>query len=278
MSRLRLLLGILVFLTIPAGSIRCGRTLEPPQPVHLRSVGATSMTSLISELSKAYSQRYPHITIEISGGGSRLGIEAVQDGRVDFGLVSRELTEEEITDPQTGARKLWPATVAIDGIAIIVHPSNPVNNLTLEELRGVFSGKIWDWADLGGNPGEIQVVSREDGSGTRDTFEIYAMGGHRVTLTALVMPATDAILDYVASDPQSIAYVSAGNLREDVKPIRVEGVEPTTERIMDSTYPLNRPFLMVTQAEPQGEVRAFLDFVLSPSGQAIVAKRYVRIR
>jgi phosphate transport system substrate-binding protein len=92
------------------------------------------------------------------------------------------------------------------------------------------------------------------------------------------MPATDAVLDQVASNPQSIAYVSAGNLREDVKPIRVEGVEPTIERIMEGTYPLSRPFLMVTRAEPQGEVRAFLDFVLSPPGQAIVAKRHVRIR
>jgi len=236
------------------------------------------MTSLMSELSKAYSQRHPHVTIEISGGGSWLGMEAVQDSQVGFGLVSRELAEEEITDPQKGTRKLWPATVAIDGIAIIVHPSNSVNNLSLEELRWIFSGEIWDWADLKGKPGDIQVVSREDGSGTRDTFEIYAMGSQRVTLTALVMPATDAILDHVASNPQSIAYVSAGNLREDVKPIRVEGVEPTTERIMDSTYPLSRPFLMVTQTEPQGEVRAFLDFVLSPPGQAIVAKRHARIR
>jgi phosphate transport system substrate-binding protein len=160
----------------------------------------------------------------------------------------------------------------------VVHPQNAVGGLTLPQARDIFFGRILDWEEIGGIPGEIVVVSREDGSGTREVFEEMVMGEKRVTLTAIVIPSSEAVIEYVARHPTAIGYVSMGYLSPEVKALPVEGVSPTPEDVQSDAYPLTRPLYLLTGQEPAGEAKAFIEFVLSPAGQAVVEQRYSRLR
>lgn len=247
----------------------CGTTVTPPAPITLRLAGSTSMQPLLADLSAAYRARAPHVTIIIEGGGSRLGRELSTEGGTDLGLTSWLPTESDVG---------WSVPIALDGIAVIVHPNNPLDGLTLLQLRHVFSGRFWHWEDVGGNYGEITVVSREDGSGTRAVFEDRVMEDQTVTSTAVVMPSSQAVVEYVAGHPLAIGYVSMGYLSPGVKALAVEGITPTPTHVKDGSYHLTRPLFLVTAHEPQGEIRAFVDFCLSPVGQAIVGERYGAVK
>jgi phosphate transport system substrate-binding protein len=248
----------------------CGATVEPPQPVYLQAAGSTAMAPMMEALAGAYQARQPHVTIDIDGGGSSLGRELAAAGQVDLGLSSWS-PEEPLAGTQA-------TVVARDGIALVVHPTNPITGLTLLQAHDLFSGRAIDWDEVGGSPGLVQVVSREDGSGTRDAFEAMVMGDDRVTLTALVMPNSQAVVDYVADDPQAIGYVSMGYLNEGVRVVPVEGLLPTPESVSRGEYHLIRELVVLSRPDAPPEARAFLDFVLSPAGQAIVAQRYGRVR
>jgi len=267
-TRFAALAGVLALLAA------CGRSLEPPAPIHLRIAGSTSMQPLLEELARAYSERHRHVTIEVEGGGSRLGMELARERRVDLGASSRPPSEE---GPSVAA-PLWSTPIALDGIAIIVHPRNPVEELTMPQVRDIFSGRILSWEEVGGRAGEIVVVSREEGSGTREAFERMAMGGRRVIPTAVVMPGSVAVVEYVADHPEAIGYVSMGHLSPQVKALAIEGVVPTPGSVEGGEYPLIRPLFLVAAEEPTGEARAFVDFALSPAGQAIVGERFGRVR
>lgn len=243
----------------------CGATVTPPTPVTLRLAGSTSMQPLLADLFAAYQKRAPHVTIIVEGGGSRLGREQAQEGKVDLGMTSWLQAEDDVG---------WSVPIALDGIAVIVHPDNPLDGLTLLQLRHVFSGRFWHWEEVGGSYGEITVVSREDGSGTRAVFEDVVMEGQAVTSTAVVMPSSQAVVEYVAGHPRAIGYVSMGHLSPQVKALAVEGVMPTTARVADGSYHLTRPLYLVAVREPQGEAQAFVEFCLSPAGQSVVSERY----
>jgi phosphate transport system substrate-binding protein len=187
-------------------------------------------------------------------------------------------TAEDEEDPETGAKRLWWTAIAQDGIALVVHPQNTVGGLTLPQARDIFFGRILDWEEMGGTPGEIAVVSREDGSGTREAFEEMVMEEKRVTLTAIVMPSSEAVVEYVARHPTAIGYVSMSYLSPQVKALPIEGVSPTPEDAQSGAYPLTRPLYLLTGQEPTGEAKAFIGFILSPAGQAIVEQRYGRLR
>jgi phosphate transport system substrate-binding protein len=256
----------------------CGAPLESHEPVYLRIAGSTSMQPLIEDLAQAYTDQQEYVTVDVQGGGSRLGIALARENRIDIGTASRKPTAGEEKDPETGAKRLWWTAIAQDGIALVVHPQNAVGGLTLPQARDIFFGRILDWEEIGGIPGEIVVVSREDGSGTREVFEEMVMGQKRVTLTAIVMPSSEAVVEYLARHPTAIGYVSMGYLSSQVKALPVEGVSPTPEDIQSDAYPLTRPLYLLTGQEPTGEVKAFIEFALSPAGQAVVEQRYGRLR
>jgi phosphate transport system substrate-binding protein len=256
----------------------CGAPLEPHEPVYLRIAGSTSMQPLLEDLAQAYSGQHEYVTIDVQGGGSRLGLTLARGNQVDIGIASRTPTAGDEKDPETRAKRLWWTAIAQDGIALVVHPHNIVGSLTLPQARGIFFGRILDWENMGGAPGEIVVVSREDGSGTREVFEEMAMGEKRVTLTAIVMPSSEAVIEYVARHPTAIGYVSMGYLSPQVKALPVEGVSPTPEDVQSGAYPLSRPLYLLTGQEPTGEVKAFIEFALSPAGQTVVEQRYGRLR
>ncbi len=252
----------------------CGAPMEPHEPVYLRIAGSTSMQPLMEDLVRAYTERHEYVTADVEGGGSRLGVILARENQIDIGTASRKPTAGEERDPETDAKRLWWTAVAQDGIALVVHPQNAVDGLTLPQVRDIFSGRILDWEEIGGASGEIVVVSREDGSGTREVFEEMVMGKRRVTLAAIVMPSSEAVVEYIAHHPTAIGYVSMGYLSPQVKALPIEGVSPTPEDVQSGAYPLTRPLYLLTGQAPTGEVKAFIEFALSPTGQAVVGQRY----
>jgi len=268
----------------------CVPRVEPPPSVHLRLAGSTSMEPLMEVLAGAYTARHDHVTVDIEALDSQLGLEALPKREADIAMVSRELKPEE-----RGGLEV--TLLAWDGIAILVNEENPLLCLGLDEVRSIFAGDILSWEEVRAASeltelneigveeaheilplGDIQVVSREEGSGTRRAFEALVMEGERVTSTAVVMPTDGAVSEYIAQMPRAIGYASMADLSSGVKALRVGGVEPSPVAVSSGEYPLVRPFFLVTEKRRNREVQAFISFCLSPRGQAIVERRYGRVR
>ncbi len=247
-----------------------------PAPVVLHLAGSTSMQPLLHDLSAAYSQRYPSVSFDFAAMGSTAGLEVLQRGGADLALVSRELLSDEEIDTSSGKTLLAHTAIAGDAIAVIVNERNPLRTLGLHELRKIFAGQASHWVELGGPDMEITVVSREDGSATRDVFEALTMNGRGVTSMALIMPGSQAVAEYVAAHEGAIGYVSIGYVGAGVAALALEGVQPGRETIESGTYAITRPFLLVSVPDPAPEVTAFVQFVRSPAGQAIVGRTYGR--
>lgn len=247
----------------------CTAAAEPHPAVHLEMAGSTSMESLLQELAGAYTDRYDYVSTDIKARGTRLGLDALRGGEVDIALVSRDLAPDE----QEG---LQAVVIAYDAIAILVSDQNGVNSLTSGQVRDIFSGRILLWSEVGGEEADIQVLSREDGSGTRDAFEAAIMGGDPVTSMAIVVPGSGAVGELVAENPLAIGYSSSVGVPLGARALPLDGVEPGLEAVAQARYPLIRPFVLVTQKNPDQEVEAFVDFILGPAGQVIVGKRFGR--
>ncbi|MFZ5452166.1 MAG: phosphate ABC transporter substrate-binding protein [Thermodesulfobacteriota bacterium] len=224
--------------------------------------GSTSVQPFAEKLAEVYMHQHPQVRIDVQGGGSSAGIFAAQQGAADLGASSRELVKAE--------KALHEIPIAWDGIAVIVHPSNPLSNLTLEQLRRIFQGKITDWRDLGLPPHAIDLISREEGSGTREAFEHLVMGKIEVTHGALVQDSNGAVREIVAGDPYALGYISAGLVDDRVKAVAIDGVLPTRDNIKNQKYKLVRRFLLVGRKMPAGQCRGFIDFILSPQGQRLL--------
>jgi len=283
-QRFRSLALVIGYWILGISLVSCGTAVKPPAPLMLRIAGSTAMMPLLSDLATAYAQSHPHVRLEIEGGGSHLGLERLQMGEIDLAACSWLPPCAEDGTPQPYAA----TPIAWDGVAIVVHPSNPVDELTLLQVRSIYAGWTLDWQDVGGKAGDILVVSREDGSGTRAALEQQLMGEQPVTLTAIVMPSSTAVVEYVTRHSTAIGYVAMGYLtpsrQEDKETrrqggvLRIEGAYPTPDTVQGGIYHLTRPLYLVAPSEPDGEARAFVDFVLSPAGQAIVGQQYGRVR
>jgi len=232
--------------------------------------GSTSVQPLAEELAKAFKEKNPDATIDIQGGGSGVGIKSAADGVADIGMSSRDLKPEE--------KSLKEFKIAVDGIAVIVNPTNEIQGLSMEQILKIYTGEITDWKEVGGKEGKITVVTREEGSGTRGAFiELTKVEskseGDRTVASAITQGSTGAVITTVAGDPNAIGYASFGSAKEntDIKLISVDGKTCTEENIYAGEYKISRPFLMLTQAEPTGLAKAFLDFILSEEGQTVVS-------
>jgi phosphate transport system substrate-binding protein len=246
----------------------------PPAPVLIRLSGSTSMQPLLRELAAAYSKDHPFVSLDFTAVGSAAGIEELRRGNADLALVSRELYADEEFDPQTGERQLAYTVIAQDGIAVVVNATNRVRELTLYQIRNIFDGQVTAWDELGGAAEEIVVISREDGSGTREVFEEVAMYGRRMTPTALIMPGSEVVREYVSAHEGAIGYLSMGALGPGVAAVGIDGVAPTRQAVEDGSYLISRPYLLVSSAEPDAQVAAFMRFARGPAGQAIVRRTY----
>ncbi|MCU0506835.1 MAG: phosphate ABC transporter substrate-binding protein [Anaerolineae bacterium] len=256
------MVGLLVLAACAAGP-----TATPP-PTRLRIAGSTTMAPALGELAATLQAQNPNLLVEVQGGGTQIGWDELRAGRVDVAALSYWDETQVVPD------EFQLVPIARDGVAVVVHPRNPISNVTALQLRALFGGEVLDWRALGGIEGEPQIVSREDGSGTRAAFEARVMGGQRVTLNALVMPTTQAVIDYVASHPLSVGYVSASAADSRVRIVPVEGLPPSTEDIRSGAYYLARTLYLGARAPLTPQVRALVDFVASPAGQEVVAGRF----
>jgi len=226
--------------------------------------GSTSIQPFADRWAEVYMKDNPKRVVNVQGGGSSAGIEAARNGAADIGMSSRELKPDE--------KDLSETVIARDGLAVIVHPSNPVSDLSLVEVRNIFNGNIRNWGVLGGVNKLVTVVTREEGSGTRGAFQEMVVKKDRIFRGAVVEDSNGTVREIVASDPNSIGYISLGLVNERVKALRLDGVNPTRDEIDAKRYPLVRPFLFVTDGPAAPEAKDFIEFVLSPQGQRLVTQ------
>ncbi|KPU45218.1 phosphate-binding protein PstS 1 precursor [Oxobacter pfennigii] len=225
--------------------------------------GSTSVQPYVEILAEEYMVLYPDAEVDIQGGGSSAGITAAQSGTADIGMSSRALNDEE--------KSLWYVEIAKDGLAVIVNPGNPIQNLSLEQIRGIYSATITDWSQVGGVNSRIHIITREEGSGTRSAFEELVMNKSEITPKAIVQDSNGAVRQLVADDPNAIGFISLGLVNERVKALHLEDVAATRENIMNGSYSLSRPFLYITNGQPTGSAKQFIDFSLSPEGQKLLS-------
>ena len=226
--------------------------------------GSTSMNKVIGALGEAF-QSDSGITVTYNATGSGAGIQAVLEGRCDIGLASRDLKDEE------KAKGLEGTVLAYDGIAIIVNPENPVNDLDLETIAKIYTGEIKNWKEIGGNDAEIVLIGREAGSGTRDGFESITdtedKCAYRQELTS-----TGDVITTVASNPNAIGYASLASVKDTVKALKVDGVTASEETIKNGTYVVQRPFVLVTKTDVtlSESAQSFFNFITSEAAHEII--------
>lgn len=228
--------------------------------------GSTSMEKVIGALGESFMEANSGTTFTYNPTGSGSGIQAVSEGRCDIGLSSRALKDDE------KASGLKETTLALDGIAIIVNPQNPVKDLTLEQIAKIYTGEITNWKDVGGNDAEIVLIGREAGSGTRDGFESITktedLCKYRQELTA-----TGDVITTVASNPNAIGYASLASIKDSVKALQVNGVAPSESTVKDGSYLVQRPFVLVTKADKalSETAQKFFDYVTSSEAAEIIS-------
>lgn len=224
--------------------------------------GSTSVQPFSEALAEEYMRLNPGIIIDVQGGGSSAGIKSAQTNTADIGMSSRNLKEEE--------QSLWSVEIARDGLAVIVNPRNLITDLSLKQVQDIYSGVITNWKQLGGQDSEIHVITREEGSGTRSAFEDLVMNDIEINPRSIVQDSNGTVRQLVGDDPNAIGYVSLGLVNDKVIALKLDGVKATHDNVINGTYNLSRPFLFVTSSEPIGEVKKFIDFVLSDEGKKML--------
>jgi len=226
--------------------------------------GSTSVQPFADKWAEVFMEKRHGVVVNIQGGGSSAGIQAVRTGAANIGMSSRELKEDE--------KDLNEIEVARDGLAIVVHPQNVLGNMTIDQVRSIFSGEITNWKTLNGADKNITVVVREEGSGTRGAFQEMVMGKTRISKRAIVQDSNGTVREIVSRDPNAVGFISLGLVNEKVKAIALDGIFPSEESILGKKYRLVRPFLFLTRGEPHGLVKEFIDFVLSEEIQTLMPK------
>lgn len=229
--------------------------------------GSTSMEKLVNGLKEGIVETYPNLQLEPQFTGSSAGVEAVTNGTADIGDVSRALTDEE------KAAGLVENIVALDGIAVVTDTANTATNLTTQQLKDIYTGKITNWSEVGGADQNIVVIGRESGSGTRDAFEEILDIADQCQL-AQTLNETGAVAAAVQSTPGAIGYISLDALNDKVKALQLDGVAPSEETVKDGSYTLQRPFVMATKGEiskQSAQVQAVFEFINSDAGQEVIS-------
>ena len=246
--------------------------------------GSDTMVNLGQAWAEKYMEENPKEFIAVTGGGSGTGIAALINSSCEIAECSRSMKKEEITLAENKGVKPVEHIVALDGIAVVVNPKNPVTKLTMEQLRGIFMGTTKNWKEVGGDDKQIVVLSREVNSGTHVFFKEHVLrrgkekGPEEFAAGALLMPSSQSIADEVANNSSAIGYYGMGYISPKQKVIAVAKdeksgyVDPAIAEVVSGRYPISRPLYIYTNGEPQGLVKKFLDFALSKEGQDIVLK------
>ena len=244
----------------------CTSSTNSSSGTKLQLAGSTSVQPHAEALAKAFQANNSGVQVYVQGGGSSAGVTAVGTGTAAIGMSSANLSQSQLSQYPN----LKPVPIAVDGIAVIVNPQNTVNNLTLNQTRDIFTGNITNWNQVGGSNAKINVVNREEGSGTRDGIQKIVLKGGNFGSGGITQSSTGAVRSYVAGDPNAVGYISFAEVDNSVKALSIDGVAPTYDTIANGTYPIQRDLLFVTNGDPSGNTKAFIEFTLSPAGQAIL--------
>lgn len=265
------MLGILVFVLVAILSA-CGNSNDGGAESNEGSAtvsvsGSTSVGPLAEKIAEKFSETN-HVKVEINQIGSSAGIQNAMTGVSEIGMSSRDLEEEE------KASGLVETIIAYDGIVVVTHPSNKVKNLTMEQVKAIFTGEVTNWKELGGADMEIVVVSREDGSGSRDSFqEIVGYSSGELVRSAIIASGNGNIKTTVAGNKHAVGFISFEYIDSSISTIDINGVEATAENVLQQKYSLSRPFLFVHKEDQITDAgKQFIEYILSPDGQAIVAE------
>ncbi|WP_305141075.1 phosphate ABC transporter substrate-binding protein [Acutalibacter muris] len=228
--------------------------------------GSTSMEKVIGALGESFQEQNEGVTFTYNPTGSGSGIQAVQEGRCDIGLSSRELKDEETEAGLTGT------VLALDGIAVIVNPENPVTDMDMETIAKLYTGEIENWKDVGGNDAPVVLIGREAGSGTRGGFESVTGTGEKCQYRQ-ELTSTGDVITAVAQNPDAIGYASLASVKDSVRALTVGGVAPTEDTVKDGSYVIQRPFILVTKSDAKlsEAAQAFFDFATSADAAQLIS-------
>lgn len=241
-----------------------------PRAETITIIGSTTVLPIAQKAAEEFMERHPGVNISVQGGGSGVGIAALIEGRCDIANASRPIKDKELKKALKFGVEPKAHVIAMDGIAVIVHPSNPIDELSKRQLKDIYTGKISNWRDVGGRNMRIVVISRDSASGTFEAFNKLALDKSRVRPDALLQASNRAVLNAVAKTPGAIGYVGLGYVDSSIKALKINGVQPSRETVLSGEYMLSRPLFMYTNGKPKGIVKEFIDFILSKEGQRIV--------
>ncbi len=274
LGKFKKITGLLLVVLLISGSVfvsGCGQKSSSNTPSSelsgtLTVAGSTSVQPFSEVLAEKFMAQNKGVQVNVQGGGSSVGIEAAVSGTAGIGASSRELKAEE------KAKGLVETTIALDGIAVVTHPSNPIAGLTTDQVMNIYMGNIKNWNEVGGQDAPITVVTREEGSGTREAFTTLVMNKKEIIKSAIVQNSTGAVRTTVAGDKNALGYISLSSLDTTVKALPINGTEASEANVLNGSYKLQRPFLYVSKGTPEGLAKAFIDFVLSPEGQKLIVE------
>ncbi len=225
--------------------------------------GSTSVMPFTEKLAEHFMVDHPELVVDVQGGGSTAGIQACLNRTVNIGMSSRQLKEGE-----TSLREI---IICYDGISVVVHAGNPINGLSLKQVADIFAGRITNWRELGWVNRKIDVITREEGSGTRGSFEDLVMKGQEIDDAIMVQDSNGSVKEIVATDPYAMGYISLGLVDKRVKALAIDGIMPTVQSIKSKDYRIVRPFLYLTNGDPAPYVKPFISYVLG-DGQRVLKK------
>jgi phosphate transport system substrate-binding protein len=235
--------------------------------------GSTTVLPIAQKVAEAYMKQHPDVKISISGGGSGNGIKALIDGSTDIADSSRFIKDKEVKMAVEKGRYPVPFAVAYDCIVPVVHPSNSLTDLTLDQLKAIYKGEIKNWKEVGGPDRKIVVISRDTSSGTYEVWEKKVMKKERVYPGALLQASNGAVAQAVAKNKNAVGYIGLGYMNKDVKALSVNKITGSEETTLNGTYPISRPLYMFTAGWPKGDTLNFINFVMHPEkGQRYVSE------
>jgi phosphate transport system substrate-binding protein len=246
--------------------------------------GSDTMVNLGQAWAEKYMEENPGDFVAVTGGGSGTGLSSLISGTCDIAMSSRNIKDKEIVLAKQKGINPFEIKVGLDGLAVVVNPANPVSKLTLDQLAGIFTGKIYNWKEVGGSDQKIVVLSREVNSGTHVYFKEHVLrkldpnSKEEFASGALLLSSSQAIADEVAGNPSAIGYYGMGYISSKQKHIDVAGdeksayVNPNIENVISGKYPISRPLFLYTNGQPEELVKKFVDYTLSKEGQEIVIK------
>ncbi|MBK9779447.1 MAG: phosphate ABC transporter substrate-binding protein [Anaerolineales bacterium] len=283
MKRALIFFVLTTFFITSCGSTSTDTTSNSPAQ-YIENKGSDTIVNLALAWAETYQAEHSDVRISVTGGGSGTGIAALINNTVDLANASRKIKDEEIAEAQSKGIEPVEHIIARDAIAVIVNPENPVSELTLQQISDIYSGKITNWNEVGGEDRPIVKLSRETNSGTHVYFleTVLRLGSKEdktlFSTDTLLLPSSEGIISEVRSNPNAIGYDGLGYVPDDLKMIAIaeeEGsayVLPAIDTVNDKTYPIARDLYMYTDGEPTGVVKEYLDWILSPEAQEIVAE------